>query len=74
MAAYEIDVASGCARVSATDRVEIQLGGPDGSVVLDVTNEAAHQLLSQLRRQLKAESISRRLHNAVIATRMQASA
>jgi hypothetical protein len=36
-----------------------------------VTNEAAHQLLSQLRRQLKAESISRRLDNAVVATRLQ---
>ncbi len=71
MAIFEIDVAADCARATASDRVKIQLGGPGGSVVLDVTNEAAHQLLSQLRRQLKAESISRRLDNAVVATRMQ---
>jgi len=47
MAVYEIDVASACARAAAADRVKIHLGGPDGSIVLDVTNETAHQLLSQ---------------------------
>ena len=71
MAVYEIDVASACARAAAADRVKIHLGGPDGSIVLDVTNEAAHQLLSQLRRQLKAAPVSQLLDNAVVATRMQ---
>jgi len=71
MAIFEIDVAADCARATGTDRVKIQLGGPDGSVVLDVTNEAAHQLLSKLHRQLEAASVSQLLHNAVVATRTQ---
>jgi hypothetical protein len=52
-------------------KVKIQLGGPDGSIVLDVTNEAAHQLLSQLRRQLRAIPVPQLLDAAVVATRMQ---
>jgi hypothetical protein len=71
MAIHEIDVASACARATGADRVKIHLGGPDGGVVLDVTNEAAHQLLELLRDELKAVPVSRLLHNAVLATRMQ---
>ena len=74
MATYEIDVASACAPVTATDRLKIHLGGPDGGIVLDATNEAAHQLFDLLRIQLQAQPVSRLLHNAVVATRMQESA
>lgn len=73
MAIYEIDVASDCARATATDRVKIQLDGPDGSVVLDTTHEAAQQLLALLRRQLQALPVSQMVDNAVLATRMQQS-
>ena len=71
MAIFEIDVAADCARAPATDKVKIQLGGPSGSVVLDVTKEAAHQLLSQLRNQLQAHSVPQLLDAAVVATRTQ---
>lgn len=71
MAIFEIDVAADCVRTTASDKVKIQLGGPDGSVVLDVTNEAAHQLLSQLRHQLQAIPVPQLLDAAVVATRMQ---
>jgi hypothetical protein len=71
MAIFEIDVAADCARTTTTDKVKIQLAGPSGSIVLDVTNEAAHQLLSQLRNQLQAHSVPQLLDAAVVATRMQ---
>ena len=71
MAIFEIDVAADCVRAAATDKVKIQLGGPNGRIVLDVTNEAAHQLLSQLRRQLQAIPMPQLLDAAVVATRMQ---
>src|SRR5262250_36262 len=74
MAIYEIDVASACAPVTATDRIKIHLGGPDGGIVLDATHEAAHQLFDLLRTQLEAQPVSRLLHNAVVATRMHESA
>ena len=70
MAVYEIDVASACGRAAA-DRVKIHLGGPDGSVVLETTHEAAHQLLALLHHQLQALPVSRLVDNAVVATRMQ---
>jgi hypothetical protein len=73
MATFEIDVASGCARATATDRVKIHLDGPDGRLVLDTTNDAAHQLFDLLRIQLQAAPLSRLLHNAVVATRMRES-
>lgn len=71
MAIIEIDVASACAPAHNPNRLQIHLGGPDGSLVLDVTNEAAHQLLAQLHRQLQAIPASRLLDAAVVATRMQ---
>jgi len=74
MAIFAIDVASACTRAVTTDRVKIHLGGPDGSVVLDLTDDAAHQLLEQLHRQLQAIPVSRLLDAAVHATRVQQSA
>jgi len=71
MATFEIDGAAGCARATASDRFKIHLNGPDGRVVLDASNDAAHQLFDLLRTQLQAASVSQLLHNAVVATRTQ---